>query len=178
MDPNNFREMRQMMQPGGIAEKLMQDKYEDEATGHTYSEAALIADVVNIMRLNTKQLGALHDVDINIQRMTEERAAQLLEEMARQDDMALVSVFEQIETKQDTIVQAVLDHDEYHDFLETKERAALSIPSEAVGQHREAEADADVAVEAPTGDAEAAETADPSDGAAEETNGADGESEP
>lgn len=136
VDPNNMRKMRQMMQPGGIAQQLMQDKYEDQATGHTYSEAALIADVVNIMRLNTKQLGAIHGVEVSIQRMTEERAAQLLEQMARNDDMALVSVFEKIEDKQDAIIQEVLGDEEYYDFLEQKERAAMSIPNEAVGDSR------------------------------------------
>lgn len=147
MDPNNMRKMRQMMQPGGIAQQLMQDKYEDQATGHTYSEAALIADVVNIMRLNTKQLGAIHGVDISIQRMTEERAAQLLEQMARNDDMALVSVFEKIEDKQDAIIQEVLGSEEYYDFLEQKERAAMSIPDEAVGASRPADLTPDEALD-------------------------------
>lgn len=154
MDRNDLAQMRQLMQPGGIAETLKQEKYEGP-DGHRYSEAALVADVINIMRLNTKQLGAMHDVDIEINRMTEEHAAKLLERMARENDLALVEVFEVLEQKQDDIIKAELGEERYHEYLRMKETAALSIPESAVSPpYEDAEPDAEPEREEPTQDAE------------------------
>lgn len=133
MDNNNIRQIRQVMQPGGIANIMLEDKYQDD-TGHVWSEAALVADVVNIMRLNTKQLAAVHDVEIQINRMTEERAAELIEGMAKNEDQTLVEAFEKIEDKQDMILREVMGADGYGEFLQTKQKAAYSVPNETIGQ--------------------------------------------
>lgn len=130
---DNIRKLKQITQPGGIAEIMLEDKYQSP-DGHSWSEAALVADVINIMRLNTKQLGAVHGVDISVERMTEERAAELIEGIARDEDRTLVAAFEELEDQQDRILEEVMGTDRYTDFLETKEKAAYSIPNEPVEQ--------------------------------------------
>lgn len=147
MDQNNIRQIRQVMQPGGIANIMLEDKYQDE-TGHVWSEAALVADVINIMRLNTKQLASIHDVSIQINRMTEERAAELIEGMAKNEDQTLVEAFEKIEDKQDRVLREAMGEEKYSEFLQTKQRAAYSVPNETIGNtDPEPEMDADEAAE-------------------------------
>lgn len=129
---DNIRKLRQISQPGGIAELMLEDKYQSP-DGHAFSEAALVADVINIMRLNTKQLGVVFNVDISVDRMTEERAADLIEGIARNDDRTLVGAFEEIEDQQDKILEHALGEGQYQQFLRRKEKAAYSIPDSPPG---------------------------------------------
>jgi hypothetical protein len=86
-------ELQQVMQTlnsrNGLKNVMMQPAFEDEDTGHTFSQAELIADVVNILRMDTKRMAEQHDVDVSIQKMTPERAAELLQGVAQGEDLGI-----------------------------------------------------------------------------------------
>lgn len=120
--------MMQMLQSGGLADLLTAPTFEDPETGHTYSQADLVSDVINVMRLDTKQMAALHDVDIEVDKMTPERAAQMLEEMATNDGYSIIEVFEEIEDQRDEIMQTLMTDEQHRAYNHHKRQMLHSIP--------------------------------------------------
>jgi len=104
-----------MSKPDGIAEMLQEPH---PATGD--SAAEIFADIVNVQRADTRKLAEQHGVDVDVQLMEPERAAQLLAGTIHGDGIELVVMFNELSEKRDQILTEVLDSDEYDTFLDQK----------------------------------------------------------
>lgn len=112
---------------GGISQMLLQDQYEDPDTGHQYSQADLIADVVNVMRMDAKQIAALHGIDVEVSKMTPEHAAKLMESVTKDSGVDIISVFQDIEDKHDKTLQHLFDESDHQEYMEFKEQMLYSV---------------------------------------------------
>jgi hypothetical protein len=79
------------------------------------SQAGLLADVINMMRVDVKMFGVLHGVDIEVEEMTEERAASLLEALVR-GDPELLEVTNEIAHKRQTVILEALDDEGMREY--------------------------------------------------------------
>jgi len=79
------------------------------------SPAGLLADVINIMRVDMKMFGVIHGVDVEVEEMTEERAAGLLEALV-QGDPELLEVTNEIARKRQTVILEALDDKEMREY--------------------------------------------------------------
>lgn len=115
---------------GGIKGMLLEETFQDPDTGHTYGQAHLVADVINVMRMDTKQMAALHGIDIEVEKMSPERAAELLEDVAKNDGMGIIEVFQEIEDQQDIILKQKMTEEQHDKYMNFKEEMLYSVPSE------------------------------------------------
>lgn len=128
----DFGKMMNLMQnPNGLSSIMLEDAFEDEETGHTFSQAELIADVVNILRMDTKRLGQALGVPVEINRMTPERAAELLQGVAMGNDMGLIQIFDEIEDQRQQILAEVESEDEADEWMEQKKSMLYTYGDEA-----------------------------------------------
>ena len=88
-----------------VEEQLRQD-LEEVGT----SPAGLVADVINVMRADIKMMARLHDVDVEVGLMTEERAAEALSGLI-QGEPELLEVFNEMAHKRQQIILEALDDD-------------------------------------------------------------------
>jgi hypothetical protein len=102
---------RLLRNPSGIAEMLTM---EHPDTGD--SPAEIMADVVNIMRADTKKLADVHGVDIEIRLMTPERAAELLSGTIDGEGVELLVMFNGLAGQRDRVLRGALDEGEYEIF--------------------------------------------------------------
>jgi hypothetical protein len=127
MDNNMMEMVRLLQQDNGIAEILQQPVYAQEGSDEpNVSQAEIIADLINLMRLDAKKMADANDVDIRITRMRPEQAAVLVQGLIKGDSLELVEVFNEIEEQREAVLEDVLDEDEYEQHLATKERALFS----------------------------------------------------
>lgn len=124
--------MQTLNSENGLAKMMQKPAFEDEA-GNQFSQADLIADVVNILRMDTKRMGEAVGVDISISKMTPERAAELLQGVAKGDDLGLVDIFDQIEDQRMTILSELEDEDSVYGYSEMKQQMLYSYPDEMEG---------------------------------------------
>lgn len=115
------------IQAGGIKELLLQEQYQNAETGHSWSQADLVADVINVMRMDAKQMCALHGIEVEVNKMSPERAAELLEGVAKNDGVEIIEVFEAIENKRDHVFKQQMSDDEYEQYMEFKEQMLYSV---------------------------------------------------
>lgn len=128
----DFGQMMNLMQnPNGLSSIMLEDAFEDEETGHTFSQAELIADVVNILRMDTKRLGQALGVPVEINRMTPERAAELLQGVAMGNDMGLIQIFDEIEDQRQQILAEVESEDDADEWMEQKKSMLYTYGDEA-----------------------------------------------
>lgn len=127
MDMNQM--MGMLSNPNGISQIMMQDAFEDEETGYKFSQADLIADVINILRMDTKRIAEANDVDIEISQMTPERAAELLQGVAQGNDMDIIEIFDEIENKRMTILTEIEDESAKQEYMSQKRRVLYSHPN-------------------------------------------------
>lgn len=111
---------------GGIKELLLQDQYQTEE-GHSFSQADLIADIINVMRMDAKQMCAVHGINVEVNKMSPERAAELLEAVAKNDGVELINVFEAIEDKRDHVFKQELTEGEYEQYMQFKRDMLYSV---------------------------------------------------
>lgn len=116
---------------GGIEQMLLKEQYVNEATGHTYSQADLIADVVNVLRMDAKQIAAMHGVEVEANKMSSERAAQLMAAVAGDSGgVDLIEVFQDIENKNDATLQKLMDEGQHEAYMAFKEDMLNSVASD------------------------------------------------
>lgn len=142
MNFNNMNELMGMLQnPDAMKQMMQKEAFEDEETGHTYSQADLVADVINILRMDTKRLGAAAGVDVEIARMTPDKAAELIQNLAHGEGMELIDVFDDIEDQRMSVLTALEDEETVEEYMATKRRMLYSIPddSEALDYAEEGE---------------------------------------
>ena len=105
--------------PEGVADLLTETNTE---TGN--SPADVLADVVNVIRADTKMLGKLHGIDIKVKRMSPERAAELLAGSLDGGGVELIEVFNELEDQRSRILSEALPATSYQAYLRRK-RASL-----------------------------------------------------
>lgn len=104
---------------GGVEELMKQPVYQNEYG--SFSQAELMADVINILRMDTKQLGATHGVEVQVQKITPEKTAWVLAQMVDGETEPIVSIFNRIEEQHHDIMEEVMDDDEFTSYLEFKD---------------------------------------------------------
>lgn len=129
-DQMNFQDVMEMMRsPDGLQQMMLKDSFQTP-DGTTFSQAELIADVVNILRMDTKRVAQAVGVDVDIKRMTPERAAELLEGVARGGDMGLIDIFDSIEDKRMLILEELEDEAAVEEWGEQKRSLLYTAPDE------------------------------------------------
>lgn len=112
---------------GGIKQMLLNESYHDPERGVSYSQADLVADIVNVMRMDLKQMGAIHGVDIEVDKMSPERAAELLESLAKNEGVGIIEVFQKIEEKRDRIFEQEMTQEQYDTYQKFKRNMLYSM---------------------------------------------------
>lgn len=121
-----LREMSKMMRsPKGAKQLLKKPVFEDE-NGEKYSQAQIVADVINVMRIDNKRLGRAKGLDITAAEMTEERAAEILVDMIQGDSIELVDAFNELEDQRNKILEEELDESEYEKHIEMKKQMSYT----------------------------------------------------
>jgi hypothetical protein len=120
-DMNPRQAMRAMKNPENIAEMLTEEHPE---TGD--SPAQIFADVLTVMRADTARLAEEHGVDVDVQRMSEDRAAELLAGTLSGDGVDLIRVFNNVAEDRDRILANTLSEQEYEQFMAQKTAAMLT----------------------------------------------------
>jgi hypothetical protein len=116
--------------PNGLKQVMMQPAFQNEGTGHEFSQADLIADVINILRMDTKRIADAHGLDVEIDRMTPDRAAELLQGVAEGEDLGLVEIFDEIEDQRMMILAHLEGEDEMEQYLEMKQSMLYTVPDD------------------------------------------------
>lgn len=134
------RELQQMMSilqsPDGLKNAMLQPSFETEGGG-AFSQAELVADVVNIMRMDTKRIGLALGVEVEVNQMTPEYAAELLQGVAKGESTELVEVFDSIEDKRMEILEAITDEETVEQWMGRKVNLLYTtggLDSEAVAE--------------------------------------------
>lgn len=92
--------------PDGLKEILLRPSFgEDPETGEpTTSQAEMIADVFNIMRLDVKAIGEAAGVEVEAGRMTPEKAAEMIQFTVQGNYEPLMEVINDIENKHERVL--------------------------------------------------------------------------
>lgn len=117
-----------MRDPSRIAGFLTQ-----EVPGVGSSGAAIFADIVNVQRADLKRLAEAHDVDVEIKRMSEDRAASLLAGVVEGEGHKVVEVFNSMAEKRDKILRDALEEEEYKQFMAAKTQIMLTDEPDTFG---------------------------------------------
>ncbi|MDZ7689252.1 MAG: hypothetical protein U5J64_11195 [Halobacteriales archaeon] len=113
-----------ILRGGGVKDILKKPVYPGaDSEEPEYSQAEVIADVINVMRLDNQALGDAADIEIYVSRITEERVAEMLSKSVNGDPTELVEVFNTLEEQRDRILRELMDEDDYEEFIEFKRRS-------------------------------------------------------
>lgn len=112
---------------GGIKQMLLDPSFVNPDTGKEYSQADLVADVINVMRMDAKQMCLMHGIEVEVEKMSPERAAELLEDVAKSDGVAIIEVFQQIEDKRDNVFRQEMTEEQYEQYMKFKEDMLYSL---------------------------------------------------
>lgn len=123
MDPKSV--MRLMSNPSGVADMLTETSDE---TGD--SPAEIMADIINVQRMDAKMIAEQQGVDISIKEMTPERAAQLLSGVMQGDGVDLLMVFNELEDQHNEILRESMDREDYQQFIQKKVASLHSTPAD------------------------------------------------
>lgn len=117
----DLSEMASMMRdPNGMKNMMMRDTFETP-DGTAFSQADLIADVINILRMDTKRIAEAHDINVEIQQMTPGRAAELLQGVANGQDMGLIEIFDEIEDQRMLVLEELEGEDAVDEYSDMKQ---------------------------------------------------------
>lgn len=115
------RRVMTMLRGGNVGELLKEPVYPGPGGDEPeYSQAQVIADVINVMRLDNRALGETVGVDIMVTRITEDRVAEMLGSAVEGDPTDLVETFNELEEQRDRILREMMDEDDYDEFVEFK----------------------------------------------------------
>ena len=150
--PNPMQMMAQIQKNGGIEGMMTEDSFQDRETGHTFSQADIIADIVNVLRMDTKRIAEEVGIDIEISQMTPERAAQLLVQTAQGQGLDLIEVFDQISEQRMKILDEVSEDgynsreweiEKMRHLYSASDEKADQLAAQLEGQTAETDADAE-----------------------------------
>lgn len=126
--PDRYQKMMAVLsQENGLAKIMLQNVYGSDPSGQpTTSQAEIVADMFNIMRLDTKALGKAAGIEINVKRMTPERAAELLQGLVKGSDFALIQQFNNLEDKREAVLRELTDDETVEQHQAVKQGALFS----------------------------------------------------
>lgn len=122
--------MQTLNSENGLAKMMQEPAFEGEA-GNEFSQADLIADVINILRMDTKRIADAADVDLEISKMTPERAAELLQGVAKGDDLGLIDIFDQIEDQRMRVLAELESEDAVDEYVMQKQAILNTVPGDS-----------------------------------------------
>lgn len=115
------RELMGMLQgEGGFEEIMLQPVFPSESGGRV-SQAAVVADIVNILRLDAMTLAASHDVDVQVDRITERKMGHLLCQLVEGNPGPLIDVFDKIEDLHHEVLSEVMDDEAFTNYVAEKQ---------------------------------------------------------
>jgi len=163
----------------GIAQLLQDPAYaQGDNAEPTVSQAEVVADLVNVARLDQKAIAEQVGLELEVKRMTPGYAALLLQRLIKRESLELIGVFNDLERQREAILAELLDRDELEAHLRTKQSVVYSQPDpDPDEQMLEADDGADAAGGgdgAGADDAEDGADGDEDDGEPEVTDDADG----
>jgi hypothetical protein len=120
------QELFQLLRSDGGVEALMKQPVYENADGR-FSQAELMADVINILRMDTKQLAATHDVDVEVEKITPEKTAWVLSQMVDGETEPIISIFNEIEENHHDVLSAVMDGEGFEGYLDFKESELYTV---------------------------------------------------
>lgn len=123
MDPRRIGSL--LRNPSGVADLLTETHPE---TGE--SPAEIMADIINVMRADTKRLANIQGVDVEVSLMTPERAGELLAGTISGDGIELVVMFNELAEQRDKILQKTLPEDEYQEYDRQKRSIMYTEPDD------------------------------------------------
>lgn len=123
IDMNPKRIGTLLRNPDGVADMLT--SAHDE-TGD--SPADIMADVINIQRADNKMIAEQVGVDISINLMTPERAAELLAGTITGNGVELLIVFNELAQQRNRILLELLDDEEHEAYMSQKHEFMHSTP--------------------------------------------------
>lgn len=88
--------------------------------------AAIVADVVNLHRLDNARIARELGVDLDINQMSEERAAELVSGLVVDEDPEIVRVFNELEDQREALLEELTDGETVESWRESKDNALLS----------------------------------------------------
>lgn len=111
--------------PSGIAEMLTM---ENPDTGECPAE--IMADVVNLMRADTKKLADVQGADVEIRLMTPGRAAELLAGTIEGEGVELLVMFNELTEQRDRVLREALYDEEYETFDQQRRAIMHTAPAD------------------------------------------------
>jgi hypothetical protein len=124
--PDDVRNLMSIMQQDdGIAKMLLRPVYAPGGGAEpTVSQAQVVADMFNILRLDTKAIGEAAGVDIEAKRMTPEKAAAMLQELVEGESLELTDHFDAIEESREKILLELTDEETVEEHREVKQQVS------------------------------------------------------
>lgn len=120
MDP---RKMARMLRSTDRIGSLMQEK----APGWEATPAEIVADIVNVQRADVKRMADALDVEdpdtgepIEIEMMSDDRAADLMAGITDGDALDVVLVFNELARKRDLVLKELLAESQHREFMRNK----------------------------------------------------------
>lgn len=133
--PEKARKMFSVMNsPNGIKKLVMRPVYGSDPENPTTSQAEIVADYMNIYRLDLKRLGEAAGVDIEAQRMEPERAAELVQELVKGEGSDLMSALNDLEDRHEKILEALEGEEAVREHRQTKDSILYSEIADATSE--------------------------------------------
>lgn len=121
-----------MLRGGNVGDLLKKPVYPGpDSEEPEYSQAQVIADVINVMRLDNRALGETVGVDVTVSRITEDRVAEMLGDAVQGDPSDFVETFNELEQQRDRILREMMEEDEYREFTEFKQASIATCDQDA-----------------------------------------------
>ena len=99
----------------GLKRMLMEENGE-------FSFAELFADSINIQRIDNKKLADSVGINISIERMQPNKAAEILQDAVQGNPVPLVAFFNELEKQRSEVLNELLEQDEHEDFKKKKKQ--------------------------------------------------------
>lgn len=128
--------MRMLQSDDGVEELMLEPIFPTD-TGGKVSQAEVLADTINIYRMDAKKFGEIHGVDISISRITPEKVAWMLAEMIDGNPGPIIETFNGIEDLHLQVFDEVLDEGDYDQYDEMKKSVLFTQNPALREQHRE-----------------------------------------
>ena len=112
---DNPRELMTLLQNPSRIATLLTNKTESG-----YSAAEIFADVFTVLRADTARIAQYHGIDMEVEKMSEDRAAELLASVVSGQGDELIAAFYREADRRNEIIEELLDEDEYEAFMQQK----------------------------------------------------------
>ena len=128
----------------GVAKLLQEPAYaQGDSPEPTVSQAEVVADLVNVARLDQKAIAEAAGLELEVNRMTPEYAAILLQRLIKRESLELIEVFNDLERQRERILAELTDETDLEAHLRTKQTVVYSQPDPDPDEQMLDTADAD-----------------------------------